>query len=505
MKRSSGFRVTVVLGISLAGCAPGHFGDAVNYYADQHGVGDAAARRTRGCWYLRFNELMLSDLDEAIRRGQEGDEAELRRQGLQAIRAAHGLAVQSASGEIERLPEPGRRALAERCRCEPTAEALKAAYARQAQEAFQAELARLEAQPPGRLLADLKALRARVEPAPDDKGRAGRQLLFAWGALPARLGVEMVESDLERKRAQRAGKVYEQAAVWRLRGRATQDELLVRYAPTIVIEWPARRDYPADFDRFGEIYLTGDPQRIQVNVNTSRPMVYAYRGEAKIRERRYPQLVYVWWYPFHPEMTRNDPASGRIDGDTLRVTLDGHGRPAVFEVIQSCGCGHLVFVSQQIEDQARREFGAPEPGKSLCVEHDVSGKRDLIVMGAVSVPEGEAHPVVYVLAGYHEVSAIDLESADRRLDLREVESGAYDLTDYDVLERLPLGSGVASMFGPDGLVHNAARTEGYLLAPTGILSAGQPRKRGTQKIRWDEFSFDDPRLLEKTLRFPSSF
>lgn len=486
------------------GCAPAEFGPAVDYYADRHEVTDASARRTSGYWFLRFNELMLSDLDEAVHAGERGQEAEMRRQAEQVVRAAHGYAIQSTGGELDRLPEPGRRSLARRCACAPTAESLKNAYRRQSQAALDGELQRLQSAGPQQLLADLKALRRRVAPAHDDQGRAGRRLLLAWGALPAGLGVEIVEADLEARRPERIRKVYEQAAVWRP-GLKPTDELLARYAPTIVIEWPSERDYPADYDRFGEIYLTGDAAHTQVNVNTSRPMVYCYRSEAKINGRRHPQLVYVWWYPFHPEMSQNDPAAGRIDGDTLRVTLDRHDRPAVFEVIQSCGCGHLIFVSSELEDQARQEYHEPEAGKNLCLEHDVSGKRDLIVVGAVSVPPGDLHPVVYVLAGYHEVSSIDIETPARRPDLNIVENRTYDVSDYDVLDRLPLGSGVGSMFGPDGLVHNAGRSEGYLLAPTGILSAGQPRKRGTQKIRWDEFSFDDPHLLEKALRFPKAF
>jgi hypothetical protein len=68
-----------------------------------------------------------------------------------------------------------------------------------------------------------------------------------------------------------------------------------------------------------------------------------------------------------------------------------------------------------------------------------------------------------------------------------------------------LGDGVASMFGGDGLVHNAGRGEGWLLAPTGMLSAGQTRQLGTMKIRMDAYDYDDPRLLERNLRLPDGF
>jgi hypothetical protein len=82
------------------------------------------------------------------------------------------------------------------------------------------------------------------------------------------------------------------------------------------------------------------------------------------------------------------------------------------------------------------------------------------------------------------------------------EDRSYRIQDYNTLDRLPLREGIASMFGPDGLVHYAGRPEGFLLVPSGILSAGQPRKRGTQRIRWDDYLHDDPHLLEDTLRIP---
>jgi hypothetical protein len=255
-------------------------------------------------------------------------------------------------------------------------------------------------------------------------------------------------------------------------------------------------------DRFGQVYLAGTPDAVQVNVNTSMPRVYAYRSEAKVGGKRYPQLVYVWWFPERPAMSADDPVAGRVDGDTLRITLDSHGRPAVFEVVQGCGCGHLVYVAEAIEQRARARYGPPQAGKELSVERDVENKRDLIVSGTVAVAGGSGRPVIYVKAGYHAVSGLRWAEPAASRPAEVLEQGTYTLEAYDHLSHLPLGDGVASMFGPDGLVHNAGRKEGFLLAPTGMLSAGQPRQRGTQKIRWDAYSFDDPRLLERALRLP---
>ncbi len=158
-------------------------------------------------------------------------------------------------------------------------------------------------------------------------------------------------------------------------------------------------------------------------------------------------------------------------------------------------CGHLVYVARAVEEQARAEFGAPPAGKDLAVERDVKDKRDLIVAGILTTDGKETRPVVYIRAGYHDVATVECHKLGDPLGMESTGRHKYDIDAYDQLDHLRLGTGYGSMFGPDGLVHNAGRSEGYLLAPTGMLSAGQPRKRGTQKIRWDEYSFDDPHCL----------
>ncbi len=498
---------TIAAVLCLTGCAPRAFEPAVSWYADQAKVRDAAARRVKDFWYLRFNELMISDLDDAIAAGQRGEHAELKRQATATLRAAGSYGIEAAEGEISRMPPDQLARLARQAGTESNAGAVTRIYQQRANASLQALLEKIEADPLDESLTLLRRIRAAIEPAPDDQGRGGRQLALAWAAAPAWAGLSQVERTREQDRPRLLGKVYEEAVVFRPPDRAIEGapEGIRLFAPVVVIEWPAQRSYPASFDRFGEIFLTGSPKSVQVNVNTSRPMMYFYTSEAKIHGRRHEQLVYVWWYPERPEMTADDPAAGHIDGDTLRITLDLQQRPAIFEVLQSCGCGHLVFVSDELEKLARAEFDAPQEGKTLCVEHNTSRRHDLIVAGQVHVPAEPCRPLVYVLAGYHEVSRIDVTSASQIPDLKVRHQHIYDLAPYDRLERLPLGGGVASMFGADGLVHNAGRREGVLLAPTGILSAGQPRKRGTQKIRWDDYSFEDPRLLETALRLPGDF
>ena len=151
-------------------------------------------------------------------------------------------------------------------------------------------------------------------------------------------------------------------------------------------------------------------------------------------------------------------------------------------------------------------LGEPVDGKFYCLEPDVEGKYDLIIPKVIEADTKPELPLAIVRcgAGTHAVVDVDLDESEG--DGSVVETRTYELMPYDDLERLATRSGrVVSMFLPNGLVRGAGRLEGEIFKPLGMLSAGQPRQRGTHLIQWDQYDFDDPRLLEKTLRLPADF
>ncbi|MEP0848743.1 MAG: hypothetical protein HRF50_18205 [Phycisphaerae bacterium] len=485
----------------LVGCAPRAFQDALTLSVEQNRVVDAAARRADAAWFLRFDALLLSDLDDAI---AAADTDAKRALAADVYRSAARLARDVTHREIDRLPAPARSALAERFHVKANPTALHERFDRDAAEALRRDLAAIETASAKSLQQKLLALRQSVSPLPDDRGRLGRQLMLCWAALPAWIGLENEEAKLRDKSDAMAARQLDHVALWRPVPRAG-DDLLARFAPIIAVEWPDRRPYPEGNDRIGGVRLRRDGGAIVVVVDPTDPHVYAYNWVAKIHGRRYPQLVYVWWFPERPPMTANDPSAGHIDGGMLRLTLDSHQRPVIGEASLNCGCGHRVFVASALENAARHEFSEALPGNRFAIEQDTDRAHDVIVADTFDTPPENARPVVFQSAGYHEVCKLDFVDAARAAALRATEETSYRLVPYDVLDTLPLDGGVGSMFGPDGLVHDAGRRSGYLLAPTGILSAGQPRKRGTHRVRWDDYLFDDPHLLERTLRLPRGF
>lgn len=500
--RIHGFAAALsAVSLCLVGCASRTFERALMLSVEQNRAVDAAARRADAAWYLRFDALLLSDLDDAITAADTGAK---RNMAASLYRSAAQLACDVTHREIDRLPAPARRALAEPIHAAASAAALNERFDRDASQALRQDLAAIEAASADSLQQKLVTLRRSVQPLPDDRGRLGRQLTLCWAALPAWIGLENEEAKLRAKGDALAARRLDHIALWRPEQPAG-DDLLARLAPLIAVEWPDRRPYPENDDRVGGVRLRRDGRSIAVVVDPSAPKVYAYNGVAKIHGRRYPQLVYVWWFPERPAMAADDPSAGRIDGGMLRLTLDSQHRPVIGEASLNCGCGHKLFVARELERAARKEFGEPRPGNRYAIEQDTDRQHDVIVAGEFDVPSGNARPVIFQSAGYHEVCRLDFVAAAVADELRAVQDTQYQLRPYDELDALPLDDGVGSMFGADGLVHNAGRPEGYLLAPTGILSAGQPRKRGTQRVRWDDYLFDDPHLLERTLRLPRAF
>ncbi len=480
----------------MGGCAPSRFDNAIVYYAERASVSDAAARHTTASPYYRFNTALLSDMDEAL---EQTDDRGQRALATAVLRDANALSLESSANEIERMPAETRESLAKLAGTEATPADLQRHLADLADAALEQDIEEVEQLPVEDLRRKLRTIREGVEDLPDDKGRSQRQAFFAWAAFLTNDGIAREESKLPEKCIAKAEKRFNRVAIWRPAEYA-MDTLLQRYAPVIGVEWPDRRQYDDTDDRIGAVRLSNGRKGVEVYIDPADPTIYSYTSVAKIHGQRLQQLNYVWWFPERPEMAKGDPVAGPIDGAVLRITLDSDNEPSFIETSLNCGCAHGVFVSEKVEAAARKVFGGPLPDKRFAVERDVPGKYDVVVIDTFETGPAPGRPLVLSYAGYHEICQIKFLAPE---SFEIVEDASYRIEGYDSLDRLPLGNGIASMFGSDGLVHFAGRREGFLLAPSGILSAGQPRKRGTQRIRWDDYLHDDPRLLEKTLRIPT--
>jgi len=499
----------------MTGCSsskpPPRFVDGVPWAVREHGATDAKTQRVTGQPGLRMDAVLLDKLDIAMR---QDDLAEARTQASTLLEEAHQLGLQSVSSELARLDDASWNELAKQYYGSevPVDETVKQQLAEEFRRETDLQLWFLqrevaEAKDVAQVRMILAEIRGQTEESIKTAGRVGRAAPLAVFALPAKITQESIHK--QELTCQPDGKFE---SIVRYSPSDTLDptmarvdsehwDLLMRNAPVFVQEKKSSIDYAATVDLIGRVGLANDDS---VQIDTTQPTVYAYSRTVLLGDESHVQLIYAIWYSEHPVLKKPiDAEAGKIDGATIRITLDKEMKPAVFETLNNCGCHHRVYPSTALEAKSKAQYNEPGKGKMYVLERDVQGKYDLIIPKLIE-PAADAHPLVRCRAGTHAV--VDVDYQVRRADEPTVETRNYLILPYDELEQLKTPDGrTVGMFEDNGLVRGAERMEGAIFTPLGMLSAGQPRQRGTQLINWDQFDFDDPRLLERTLRLPDTF
>jgi hypothetical protein len=279
--------------------------------------------------------------------------------------------------------------------------------------------------------------------------------------------------------------------------------LLRRFAPVIVQEIPESPSYPGTDDLIGKLKWATLPEgKAAIAPDWREPAVYSYYQLRTIGGEPVIQLIYTHWYAEHPPLKFADAEAGRLEGLTVRITLDVRGHPLVYETIYDCGCYHRIYVSRRLEELARRRFGDPLPGKTYSIEQKTRFKIDLIVLDALPDPEEGQRPILFCWGAYHLPGKIALGEYRDIVKGTNMGEKGYELLPYHALEATELDGVPVGVFNRNGLVYGAGRPEGLLLSPSGIYYAGHPRQRGTQLIHFDQEDFEDPDLFVDRLRWP---
>lgn len=495
--------------ILLTGCAsspPPSFTAGVNQQTKKADVADAQSQRVKGHPSIRMNVALLDQLNLAI---AEADLIKARALADAVLAEAHDLANHSASNEMLRLSNEKFSTVAGTYFAAPVTvdvesrDRLIEEYRRESDLEFwllRQQIAKAKDLSTLRLI--LNELKNNTETSAKFAGRAGRQasgFIFAPAAAAIRESVHDDEAtcqpDADFEGVTRYMLTQAPAAL-----SLPHADLLIRYAPTFLQETLRSPKYDPAADRLGIVIADNEAK---IDVDTSIPAIYGYTRTVLLSGQPHIQLTYVLWYPEHPKLKSGiDAEAGHIDGATVRITLDSASKPAIFETLNNCGCHHRLYPSEAVENAARQTFGTPEKGKSFCIERDTD-KYDIIIPALVR-PQDGARAFVRCRAGSHAV--VDVNFNREKNNEPIVATQFYQLRDYDELERLKTPNGpIVSMFEPNGLVRGAGRFEGDVFNSLGMLSAGQPRQRGTQLVQWDAYDFDDPHLYEKTIRLPKGF
>jgi len=499
--------------LAAVGCAPDSLREGVPWTTAQYKVADAKTQRVRDWPCVRFDPALESDLDAAL---SKRDLNAARAEAVDVLDAAHALSLDSTRNELDRLPDGGWRELnvhyfgADRVPDDDDRQRIWKAFVDDTGTRYGMLVDHVRsAETLGELRRHLRRVRAHIEPAVATTGATWRALPWAVFSIPSALAIASIHAKEYRGVLDRP---FEHAVryepVLDLKDFSFDDpppshwDLLRQYAPVIVQEQVPDPPYAPSTDCIGHVVARSNDR---IEIDCAVPAVYAYARDVLINGCRHVQLTYTFWYPAHPNLKGGfDPEEGPIEGIVLRVTLDDDHRPALYETLYACGCFHRAYPAQSIEAAARREYGGPERDKALAIERNVTGRIDFIVPKTVPDDAQGRRPSIRCAAAYHAIIDVDCSEARHPNEVRQ--SYAYDIRPYDELERLPLPDGrITSMFYDNGLVKGAQRVEGVLFTPAGILSAGQPRQRGTQLIHWDHWLLDDPTLFAQALRLPSDF
>lgn len=250
-----------------------------------------------------------------------------------------------------------------------------------------------------------------------------------------------------------------------------RNTILRAFAPVIY------QDAVGDYDRFGKVFWDGEKPAVDPN----RPTVYYYFTHAFLKGQPFLQVNYVIWYS-----ARRGPAApwierGRLDGLTLRLSLDPAGRPFMLDVMNNCGCYHFFVPRREAIKQIIEKPLALDPFVPQWLPESFPARRLRL----------------RVNSGWHQVNHIGVEEKTGTTVMQ------YTLLPYDILENLPyMKSDRRSIFDSAGIVKDSKRIEPLVFFPMGIRRVGSMRQRGHHAIKLvGRAYFDDPFLFEKNFVF----
>jgi hypothetical protein len=251
---------------------------------------------------------------------------------------------------------------------------------------------------------------------------------------------------------------------------ADQRTLLAVFAPAII------QDLAADYDKIGAV-VWGDEQ---IEIKPDSPKTYYYLTHAFYKEEAILQLNYVFWYP--ARMGPNSPRieRGRIDGFTVRVSLNPAGMPFMVDFMNNCGCYHS-FVPRR--EQIRQILPSP-----LAIDAFVP----------TWLPDNfpQERLAMRLNSGWHQVENIDAGEIPPQFI-------SYDLIPYKQLEMLTRSDKTSeSMFTSKGIGKFSERIEPFIFFPMGIPDIGSMRQRGHHAVKFvGRAHFDDPHIFDLNFEF----
>lgn len=129
--------------------------------------------------------------------------------------------------------------------------------------------------------------------------------------------------------------------------------------------------------------------------NCGLDKVFYRLGAAEIAGITRPQMTYLW-------------SCGREKESALgvRITLDSHGLPVLWEVLDRQSDLQVVFVSESLEAKAKALFGAPASGRRFAIEQAMGVTPDVVVARVIEDGPTAMGPIVHLTAEPCDISTV---------------------------------------------------------------------------------------------------
>jgi len=247
-------------------------------------------------------------------------------------------------------------------------------------------------------------------------------------------------------------------------------KIVEHFAPVFV------QDVAAPYDRVGRLVWNRDCP----DVDQEKPAVYYYFSNAFLKGRPILQINYVLWFSERAGERAPGIERGRLDGLTLRVSLDDRGRLFMVDVVNDCGCYHLFAPEKERVDRIISKPLKFDPFVPQGLPDLLPGQRLEVRLNS----------------GWHQVQRL-IAGGDFP------EPIPYELVPYDILEALPREGGrTESIFNSRGIAKCSERIERFILFSMGIPKIGSMRQRGHHAIELiGRTQFDDPILFDESFAF----
>jgi len=139
--------------------------------------------------------------------------------------------------------------------------------------------------------------------------------------------------------------------------------------------------------------LSGQPRIAPASTPNSKPVIWLNPSTAIVGAGSYSQLAWSWQFA---ASIRLQCAHGQPLAQAVRMTLDSHGSPVIWEVVDCRERSVVIFVAKSLESAALRTYGAVLPGRRYAVERSAEEQPNVIVAGVLEDGPEPMGPFVYL-------------------------------------------------------------------------------------------------------------